>query len=447
MKISQKLIRRIFLILSLLFLGLTVRGCVILNLIYALTNYTKIIPPPYNDITNTAYNGNYHYYAADKGIIYRFNYESMSEWEIDYTVPGEPHLLDIDLTFIPTRQDFILCVGVNGTIVKWNNSGWQVKNSTVNNKLNKIYTYYSSFSFQEEALIIGDEGTVLKSTDDGETWVKLNFPATCDLKDIGGNFDYVFVSGGPYCAYKTTDNGESWIQIPTGENPNAYGPNSFNTIHIYDDNVGYIGGPWGLMGKTTDGGINWEFFAAPDFEEINDLFFISPDSGAALGTNGIVRFTTDGGVTWFEDNSVTAFLNGETIKRIVPFGRNHGFVIGENGFDIFVAKDSTYLDSLTVVTNVEYEPEIVQDFQLLQNYPNPFNPSTIIEYSLPQYGFVTLIVYDMLGREIATLVNEEKPIGSYEVEFDAIGLTSGIYYYQIKIGNEFAETKKMVLLK
>jgi hypothetical protein len=53
----------------------------------------------------------------------------------------------------------------------------------------------------------------------------------------------------------------------------------------------------------------------------------------------------------------------------------------------------------------------------------------------------------MLGREIATLANEEKPIGSYEVEFDAIGLTSGIYYYQIKIGNEFAETKKMILLR
>ena len=81
-------------------------------------------------------------------------------------------------------------------------------------------------------------------------------------------------------------------------------------------------------------------------------------------------------------------------------------------------------------------------------------PSTIIEYSLPRYGFVTLKIYDMLGREIATLVNEEKPIGSYEVEFDAIGLTSGIYFYRLRAGDpesssgqSFVETKKMILLR
>jgi len=89
-------------------------------------------------------------------------------------------------------------------------------------------------------------------------------------------------------------------------------------------------------------------------------------------------------------------------------------------------------------------------FSLYQNYPNPFNASTTIRYEIPERGFVTLIVYDILGNEIATLVNEEKPAGNYEVEFktsSGIGnLVSGIYFYQLKSGN-YVETRKMILLK
>ncbi len=86
------------------------------------------------------------------------------------------------------------------------------------------------------------------------------------------------------------------------------------------------------------------------------------------------------------------------------------------------------------------------EFSLGQNYPNPFNPSTTINYSIPEFSFVTLKVYDVLGSEVATLVNEDKSVGSYEVEFDANELTSGIYFYKIQAGS-FVETKKMVLMK
>jgi len=89
---------------------------------------------------------------------------------------------------------------------------------------------------------------------------------------------------------------------------------------------------------------------------------------------------------------------------------------------------------------------VISDFVLLQNYPNPLNPSTKIQYQIPEINFVTLMVYDVLGNEIATLVNEEKPPGSYKVEFNAEGLTSGIYFYQLSAGN-FIKTKKMILLK
>jgi hypothetical protein len=93
---------------------------------------------------------------------------------------------------------------------------------------------------------------------------------------------------------------------------------------------------------------------------------------------------------------------------------------------------------------------------LEQNYPNPFNPSTQINYSIKENGFVTLRVYDIVGKEIATLVNEDKEAGTYSVSFSAKGgsafggnasnLASGIYFYQLKSGN-FISTKKMLLIK
>jgi hypothetical protein len=88
----------------------------------------------------------------------------------------------------------------------------------------------------------------------------------------------------------------------------------------------------------------------------------------------------------------------------------------------------------------------INDFQLAQNYPNPFNPSTKIKYSIPRSSFVTLKVFDMLGREVFTLVNEYKPANNYEIEFNASRLPSGIYFYRIQAGS-FVETKKLVLLK
>jgi hypothetical protein len=88
----------------------------------------------------------------------------------------------------------------------------------------------------------------------------------------------------------------------------------------------------------------------------------------------------------------------------------------------------------------------VKNYKLSQNYPNPFNPLTVISYQLPVISNVTLKVYDILGREVATLVNEEKPAGSYEVQFNSSGMTSGIYFYQINAG-DYSETKKMIFLK
>jgi len=116
-----------------------------------------------------------------------------------------------------------------------------------------------------------------------------------------------------------------------------------------------------------------------------------------------------------------------------------------DGFKIAIV--SQRINIYYIIVNVEStNPNTPNDFSLSQNYPNPFNPTTSLQYAIGSRQFVTLKVYDLLGREIATLVNEEKPAGEYEVEFDASGLTSGIYFYQLKAG-QFSETKKMVLLR
>ncbi|MCH8035115.1 MAG: T9SS type A sorting domain-containing protein [Bacteroidetes bacterium] len=98
------------------------------------------------------------------------------------------------------------------------------------------------------------------------------------------------------------------------------------------------------------------------------------------------------------------------------------------------------------ITSVVEELQLPNAFKLQQNYPNPFNPTTTINYQIPKISFVTLKVYDVLGKEVVALVNEEKPSGNYVVEFDANRLPSGIYFYRLQAGS-FVETKKMVLMK
>ena len=98
------------------------------------------------------------------------------------------------------------------------------------------------------------------------------------------------------------------------------------------------------------------------------------------------------------------------------------------------------------ITDVKIPTEIPSNFYLAQNYPNPFNPTTTIKFSIPRSSFVSIKVYDILGRAIESIVNEEKSPGIYTVKFDGSTLTSGIYFYQLKAGN-YTETKKFILIK
>ncbi len=123
-------------------------------------------------------------------------------------------------------------------------------------------------------------------------------------------------------------------------------------------------------------------------------------------------------------------------------------VQGELLFQFF-NRSGDLIDSYTVseaVVNGIDKSSLINEYKLYQNYPNPFNPTTTIAYNLPKTSFITLKVYDMLGREVSTLISDTKPAGKYTIKFDGSGLSSGIYFCQLK-ANNFIESKKFVLMK
>ena len=159
-------------------------------------------------------------------------------------------------------------------------------------------------------------------------------------------------------------------------------------------------------------------------------------------------FGTNGGLVQFRDTVWTKFtrlntplLPSDTITALT-FDRNHNLWIGTpNGVAVY-NETGTILDAVHSLR--PYSPPM--RYALLQNYPNPFNPSTRISYQLPKQSFATLKVFDVLGREIATLVNGEQTAGYKSVSWDAANVPSGMYFYRLQT-KEFMQTRKLLLLK
>jgi sugar lactone lactonase YvrE len=173
---------------------------------------------------------------------------------------------------------------------------------------------------------------------------------------------------------------------------------------------------------------------AIEFHPDGNLFFTAIEENAIYYLTPALEFEiaiTDSRLKWPDSFSITS--NGEiyvTTSRIYfPPGLHGLFKITYSSTDVGQLKNN-----------------VPDEFNLLQNYPNPFNPITTIKYDIPERSFASLKSYNILGNEIKTLVNEEKPAATYKVGFDGTNLPSGIYLYTFKAG-DFAETKKMILLK
>jgi hypothetical protein len=177
-----------------------------------------------------------------------------------------------------------------------------------------------------------------------------------------------------------------------------------------------------------------------------DIWYnVSPDGGATWNGATQLTATTDRQENFGDLNNRLEVSPGGYLARLLYIADSSP---GACPFDnVCPLEDVVYHEFEVSATDVKENPSGVPErFVLGQNYPNPFNPGTIIEYSIPRNSFVTLKVYDVLGREVATLVNGERTAGSYTAQFDATNLANGTYLYKLQAGN-YTETKKMVVLK
>jgi hypothetical protein len=188
--------------------------------------------------------------------------------------------------------------------------------------------------------------------------------------------------------------------------------------------------------KTTDGGESWTVVSSFPPIDPSTLVYVPQTNNSVLFVTSRqgASYSEDGGTTWKSIISTQQYSPMTFASPTAGWGAGSSGMIGK-----FIGNLPT-----EVVIQQEQRPE---DFELLQNYPNPFNPITTIAYSIPQAGFVELKIYNMLGREIQTLVNELQQAGNYTFDFDASSLSNGVYFYQLKVGNRLSETKKMLFLK
>jgi hypothetical protein len=284
----------------------------------------------------------------------------------------------------------------------------------------------------------GGNWEIYRTTDGGDTWDRLlNIPPpvgteqTFFLGSSWGN-NFWFSSSNPQLTiwglYRTTDRGMTW----TRRDP-AGGP----TFGFFHDSLNGIAGhciPFRQLLRTSDGGDTW----------VEDPGGVPPLCGGLAYVPGTLQtYVVTGPTGWmYSNNAGTSWTVADTTLQygFSSFSSpNAGWCAGEDGVVYKWIGDS-------LLTSVKHMNEIAQGFFLEQNYPNPFNPSTRIAFSVQRSGFTTLKVYDILGREVRTLVNETLQSGSHEVTFNAEGLSSGVYFYRLQAG-EFAQTRRLLLLR
>jgi hypothetical protein len=154
-----------------------------------------------------------------------------------------------------------------------------------------------------------------------------------------------------------------------------------------------------------------------------------------VGGAGTILTSTDGGNTWTQQVSGTSLI----LYSVQFRDANNGTAVGEGGVIL------TTTDGGSVFVH-QISSEVPDKYSLKQNYPNPFNPNTKIKFDIKVSGFTTLKVFDILGKEVATLINGKLQPGTYESIFDGNNVKSGVYFFRLQSGS-FSETKKMILVK
>lgn len=373
--------------------------------------------------------------------------------------------------------------GDSGIILNTTNGGenWLRQTSTVSFKLTDIF-----FWDMQQGWVAGDSGTVLHTTNGGNFWNIQQTPVTSSLNHI----QFITsqrgdASGEKGTSISTYNSGTTWQAMPNSDSGTT--SISFFWIDTVRGTISFTDSSGGSQYYTLNGGTAWGL-SVPPFFDVNDiwgyrtwqppyhidiywdvgekgkiinLFVVEenlnyyatigqtsdsldlnavtfePRGGDlklwAVGKQGWIISSVDSGLTWQTiQSSVQNNLWGVSFPA-----KDQGWIVGDSGLILWNHPVTSVNNSATLGS---------LDTYLSNPYPNPFNPTTTIKYLIAGKNFVTLKIYDVLGNEITTLVNEEKPAGEYEVSFDGSELTSGVYFYQLN-SDSYIESKKMILMK
>jgi photosystem II stability/assembly factor-like uncharacterized protein len=409
-------------------------------------------------------------------------FAQIQPWKI---LQSPVHVTLKKLTFVDSLTGW--AAGEAGTIIRTTDGGnsWDIQNSTVQTFITDIFFTDKNLGW---ATTINDvfpfNSVILKTTNGGDEWSAENYPDSSEyIRTIFFIDSLNGFTGGSHIGY-TTDGGNSWLGAKIDSSMISSFP--VYNFSFFNRQFGYaVGGRLDIAGviwKTTNSGLNWsaqgvgadEVFDVFIFDSLNAIA-LSGDPEGFYPTANIK--TTNAGMTWSNDtlsffglsfaidfrtynegwsasgykfllttNRGETWIEFETPNSAVVYDLHftdarNGYAVGENG--VILKLDPT-------VVGVKDYVETLDNFLLYQNYPNPFNPSTNIRFQIPEFGFVSLKIYDILGNEIAVLINEEMAAGSYEIEFSPESSirypVSGIYFYHLKFDNSL-KIKKMIYLK
>ena len=330
-------------------------------------------------------------------------------------------------------------------------------------------------------------GTILKTTNGGNTWTFRNGLSAYPLVAVDFVNENVGYLVGVFGAIlKTSDGGNNWITQPDPPPHDwLYG------VSFLNEETGWAVGFDGKVINTVNGGNLWEQQTSGTIAQLNSVCFIDQTHGWAAGEDQysgsgvIINYSTgivpielvsfsasaDGNnVTLLWQTSTETNNSGFEIQREKKVDRNkntgwerigfvegNGTITGINNYSFtdeklkpgrygYRLKQIDFDGSFKYSREIELDLTSPADFTLEQNYPNPFNPATTIRYAIPRIVNVELKVFDILGREVSTLVDETKNPGYYELQFNASNYSSGIYFYRLKAGG-YIKTGKMLFLK
>jgi photosystem II stability/assembly factor-like uncharacterized protein len=320
-------------------------------------------------------------------------------------------------------------MGQTGTILHTNNGGatWVRQTSQYICDLRSVFAIDA-----QTAWAVGFRQRILHTIDGGNTWDLQSVPYPTSGNQ--GFFSSVFFVNqttgwavGEYGnIYKTIDKGENWIQQNSGTNKYLF------SVDFINATTGWVAGTDGTILNTKDGGNTWTLQQSGITGAITSIQFVNSNKGWAVGggwDNSPLIFTNDGGLTWQADSTMN------NLRSICFIDATTGWGVGDVG-------------SIFQYTNKETSSIInigLQEYNL-KVYPNPFSHSSTISFVLKDQQHVNLKVFDLLGREVVTLSDQQLSSGEHRFIFNGIDQPAGIYLYHLQIAGNI-ETGKMILSK